>query len=694
MRLNRTDRFRPVRAGSAPGAGRRQRGLVRALLLAAGAGLTLPACMPPVQSSPSDADRVLARHVMGNASPADPGSLGVRTLYYGSGTDRHRPEYRDSVAIVTDSVDGSKLVSFRDRDERHDYWGFTAEGLPVNGRVWYPAGEGPFPLVLVVHGNHNPRDFSDPGYDYLGELLASRGFILASVDMNFLNGNIREENDGRGWMLLKHLEAWERFNAEPGGPMEGLVDMSRIGLMGHSRGGEAVGHAAAFNRLSRYPDDATVEFDFGFDIRGIVAIAPVDGQYLPTGRKVPVQDVNYLVFHGSHDGDVTSFHGLRQWDRVSFSPGSDYFKSAIYMYRANHGQWNTVWNSTDCCGSRGGRVLDLSQLVAPEDQRRFAEIYVTAFLEVTLNGRDEWLPLFRDHRVAGEWLPPSMYVTRLQHGSFTPWATFEEDIDVTSGTLPGVAISGTGLKTWKEEIMLLRSSNRANTSSSQENQAVRLGWGGAGEDREAGNRETEDREAEDGAAAGAAGGDEPEEAGSPGSSDEPEGPPVWELRLSETTASPALTPDHSLTLSLNSTGSRRDGNTGGDGDAAAGDGGPEEAHPPLDLSVEVEDATGRTARLAVGDYAPIRDPLKITVLRRRDREAQRGGASSELVLQSVDIPVADFVAANPDLDPASIRAVRLVFDRSESGEVVVDDVGFSLLPPGYWSARIPRTRTP
>jgi dienelactone hydrolase len=636
--------------------------------------------MPPVQSSPSDADRVLARHVMGNASPADPGSLGVRTLYYGSGTDRHRPEYRDSVAIVTDSVDGSKLVSFRDRDERHDYWGFTAEGLPVNGRVWYPAGDGPFPLVLVVHGNHNPRDFSDPGYDYLGELLASRGFILASVDMNFLNGNIREENDGRGWMLLKHLEAWERFNAEPGGPMEGLVDMSRIVLMGHSRGGEAVGHAAAFNRLSRYPDDATVEFDFGFDIRGIVAIAPVDGQYLPTGRKVPVHDVNYLVFHGSHDGDVTSFHGLRQWDRVSFSPGSDHFKSAIYMYRANHGQWNTVWNSTDCCGSRGGRVLDLSQLVAPEDQRRFAEIYVTAFLEVTLNGRDEWLPLFRDHRVAGEWLPPSMYVTRLQHASFTPWATFEEDIDVTSGTLPGVAVSGTGLKTWKEEIMLLRSSNRANTSSSQENQAVRLGWGAAGESEGDGEGGGE-----------VEGGGDRADAEAQSSGAEPDQPPAWELRLAERTESPPLTLDHSLTLSLNSTGAGGSGE--GDGDGGEGDR-DDSARAPVDLSVELEDAAGRRARLSVGDYAPIRDPLQITVLRRRDLEAQRGGASSELVLQSADIPLADFVAANPELDPAAIRVVRLVFDRSASGEVVVDDVGFSLLPEGYWSARIPFSSVP
>src|SRR5690606_30096297 len=128
------------------------------------------------------------------------------------------------------------------------------------------------------------KDFSDPGYDYLGNLLASRGFILASIDENFLNGAIRNENDARGWMLLKHLELWRELNDSAGGPFYRKVDMDRIALIGHSRGGEAVGHAAAFNRLAHYPDDATVTFDFGFGIRSLIAIAPVDGQYKPADR--------------------------------------------------------------------------------------------------------------------------------------------------------------------------------------------------------------------------------------------------------------------------------------------------------------------------------------------------------------------------------------------------------------------------
>jgi hypothetical protein len=72
---------------------------------------------------------------------------------------------------------------------RSRYWGFDVTNLPLNGRVWYPDGDGPFPLALIVHGNHFMMDYSDPGYDYLGQLLASRGIILVSVDQNFLNGS-------------------------------------------------------------------------------------------------------------------------------------------------------------------------------------------------------------------------------------------------------------------------------------------------------------------------------------------------------------------------------------------------------------------------------------------------------------------------------------------------------------------------
>jgi len=125
-------------------------------------------------------------------SPAKEGTFKVKTLSYGSGKDKHRKHFGAEVDIKTDSVNG---VAFLDNWKgisgwwRTRYWGFDSKSLPLNAQVWYPEGDGPFPLVLVVHGNHSMQDYSDPGYEYLGKLLASRGMILASVDENFINSS-------------------------------------------------------------------------------------------------------------------------------------------------------------------------------------------------------------------------------------------------------------------------------------------------------------------------------------------------------------------------------------------------------------------------------------------------------------------------------------------------------------------------
>ena len=104
-------------------------------------------------------------------SPSKKGPYTVKTLTYGSGRDRHRPEFGEKAAILTDSVNG---LAFIDNWEgfggwwREHYWGFDSEALPLNARVWYPDGKGPFPLALIVHGNHSMQNYSDPGYAYLG----------------------------------------------------------------------------------------------------------------------------------------------------------------------------------------------------------------------------------------------------------------------------------------------------------------------------------------------------------------------------------------------------------------------------------------------------------------------------------------------------------------------------------------------
>jgi dienelactone hydrolase len=649
--------------------------------------LALAACMGALELAPDDSDQVLARHLLDEPSPLEAGSYGVKSLFYGSGTDKNRVEFRDSVAFETGRVDASKLVSLgRSAETRNEYWGFEPDSFPLNARVWFPDGPGPFPLVLVAHGNHDMKDFSDPGYEYLGRHLASRGFILASLDMNFINGGISGENDGRGWLFLKHLEAWEGFNADSENPFHGRVDMGNIGIMGHSRGGEAVGHAAAFNILSRYPDDATLSWEFDFDIKAVIAIAPVDGQYRPTSRLAPVENVNYLVFHGTHDGDVSSFSGLRTYKRIRFTDGNPHFKASVYVHRANHGQWNTVWGAHDR-GPRSARSLDLRGLLEGEEQRQFALVYVTAFLESSLKGRDDYLPMFRDHRVIGGWLPKTMFITQFQESGFRALATFEEDIDVTTGAIPALTIRGDSLATWKENVLPFRSRTGSSSGNSQENQAVWLGWNNqiAGKDTtRMGPPAAYILELPDGL-----GGD-------------------WEL-------GPGTTLDFMLTALDQTPRPRKDpaaekekeegkekeqpeeGRAKGE-EGKSGIGGffsglfsslfsgreeddEDEEKLPLRLSVQLVDVNGRSGKVLLNRYGPVRRPIEIRISR---RDGQQYAGNTEMVLQSYSIPLADFVSgSSSDLDLSRLKEIRFLFDESKAGAVVLDEVGLSQMDPAF-----------
>jgi dienelactone hydrolase len=624
----------------------------------------LGGCAAPLSLARDDSAVVLARQQLNAPDPSTKGRFAVRTLYYGSGTDRQRAVYRDSVTLKTATVNGAAFATAPDPKQgriRKKFWGFDFTKLPVNGRVWYPDAPGPFPLVLVVHGNHDMKQFSDPGYAYLGELLASRGFIVASVDQNFLNGNIRGENDARGWMLLKHLQAWQGFNDAPTSPLKGMVDMHQIALMGHSRGGEAVAVAGAFNRLAHYPDNATVTFNFNFDIKSLVAIAPVDGQYRPADKPTPVANYNYLLVHGSHDGDVSTFSGLAQYERVRFTDGQPWFKAAVSVYRANHGQWNSTWGRLDG-GPRSARSLDTRGLISEADQRKFAEVYVTAFLESTLRGRVEYLPMFRDHRVIGAWLPKTLYTTRFQESNFRVAGDFEEDVDVTSGSVPGVTFSGDSLAVWKESPVPFRS-----RGATQAHSAVTIGWN----NRIAGNDSTK---------VGA--------------------PAAFAMTVSDSLRSAwRVGAASSLVFSLSPTDAKpgpraaardtvkpADSTAPSRKKAAAKTPTAKRTKPdtvPIDLSVEITDALGRSASVPLSAYGVIRRPLEAYVYRRAGRDKQRFATVYEIVLQTYVLPLADFAKVAPGFDPSRVTRVRWRFDRTPAGTVLLDNIGFSTMRPGF-----------
>lgn len=588
---------------------------------------------------------VLADRTLDLPNPGLPGDYQVLTLTYASGRDIRRPEYGTGTDLQSRSVDGSRLIDNWDGLSgwlRTSYWGFDATELPLQARVWYPQGDGPFPLVLIVHGNHSMEDFSDPGYGYLGELLASRGIILASVDENFVNSSIsawvdilenrpglQEENDARGWLLLEHLAQWRDWNTEPGHLFHNKVDIDRVALIGHSRGGEAVGIAASFNSLARYPDDASQEFDFGFNLRGVIAIAPVDGQYQPRDTGTPIRDVNYFTIHGSMDGDVQSFEGTSQYSRVTFTDESEpRFKASLYVTGANHGQFNTTWENLDT-GLFGAWALDLEGIMDGEEQRDIARVFFSAFMEIVLRGRSEYLPIFTDARYAANWLPNTFYISQFANSEQQAIADFEEDIDPVTMTLAGGHIETEHLSKWHETRVTLKYDDL-------DTHAGVYAW---------------DQEFDDATAIVRF---------------------VLPVDWSGADAGSVI----SASISAAGVGTLPDDweeDEGADGDADAGSGDEEDAEP-LDWTIELVDRNGQRASLPLSHDEALY-PLIQAVPRRAgflDSSDQE-----EILFRRFALPIDDFVAANPSFDPTSLAIISFIFDRAEKGAIIIDDLSLT-----------------
>ena len=125
-------------------------------------------------------------------------------------------------------------------------------------------------------------------------------------------------------------------------------------------------------------------------------------------------------------------------------------KAALYIYRANHSQFNTVWGAYDFPWPY--RLFEnTARQLRGEEQRRITEIYVSAFLDATLRGNSSYTPIFRDYRLIENWLPKTAYISRFQDSSFRIISDFDDDIDPETTTVEGGKIEGRNLSEWCEQ---------------------------------------------------------------------------------------------------------------------------------------------------------------------------------------------------------------------------------------------------
>lgn len=535
------------------------------------------------------------------------GRYPVKTLYYGTG---------EADALESGTVDlGPYVGGYKGLQKlyRSAYQGYDIWHVPLRGKIWYPEGEEDCPLLVIAHGNHNLTAQSFEGYDYLGEALAAKGYVVASIDCNACNwcifGNLGGENDGRAVLLLENIKQLLRYNTSEGNPLRGSIDREKIAAAGHSRGGESATIAALFCTLDCCPSNGNVRFDWNFDIKSVIAIAPTVDQYAPAGHAVELSDVNYLLLQGANDQDVSVFMGSRQYENVSFTGEKECLKSMLYIAGANHGQFNTEWGRFDMTGP-AGLLLNVKNLLTAEEQQDILLTFASVFLDVTLNGDDSFQSLLSDCGEYGAYLPDTVYMQSYEDSGFRLLADFEDSADLTSEQDGDVEVVVTGASSWDESVAYY-----ANPSM-----------------------------------------------------DDGEGLGTYVLNVNWTGANAASLEFRFHTY--DGTGQCVQFDIADTDEIAVADGNYEN----LDCAVCLRDSRGHTATVRMEDYLTVYPPLPIALGK---LQFLVGEEEFKTLGQTCRIPVADFLAENPELDVTKITRLTLVFDERKRGSAAVDNVGFS-----------------
>ncbi len=271
----------------------------------------------------------------------------------------------------------------------------------LNGVMAVPAGEGPYPVVLILHGTHPgcPVDDAgvdrwpcDPeveqrnyaGFEYLVRELAARGYVALAPNINAENTfGFGEPTPGvRLWQLLEQ-QLSALATAAGGGDngfgveLNGVADVRQLALIGHSRGGEMANYLTRKYGLD-IPSGAGAERGFG-PVAGLLLVAPARILQDSGGSNVPL-----AVIMPACDGDVVGQDGQTFYEDVRFE-GNDFWSTTVLLAGANHNGFNTILGG-DMIAHTGRPGCQPP--LAPEAQRQFLVDYAADFL-IALFGQED-----------------------------------------------------------------------------------------------------------------------------------------------------------------------------------------------------------------------------------------------------------------------------------------------------------------
>ncbi|MGW2102104.1 hypothetical protein [Streptomyces olivaceoviridis] len=398
---------------------------------------------------------------------------------------------RSPAALPANGVDPGKPGAYRTRTGEYSLKSVRLPGFsaPVEMRavVVAPVGaSGKRPLALFLHGRHytcykgqdSTSDWpckagakpvpSHRGYLRDQKLLASQGYLTVSVSANGVNAQDFAAEDGgaqaRSSLVRLHLARWADWAEHPRSAPRVVreaprADLSRVLLVGHSRGGEGVNRAALDSLTPPPADQDGYHGPVRWHIRGTVLIAPtVFGQN-------PVPDVPSMTILPGCDGDVSDLQGEVYVDGTRAVGNGTALHSAVYVIGANHNFFNSEWTPGQSAAPAIDDFFDDPQYHDPvcgkraatrltaDRQHRAGSTYIAAAARLFLAGDDRVRPLLDG---SGKRAPSADPARVLSHavgarrgGGFLP----DAGVSVTGGRLcaavdpsPARTCLGTGAK--------------------------------------------------------------------------------------------------------------------------------------------------------------------------------------------------------------------------------------------------------
>jgi dienelactone hydrolase len=185
--------------------------------------------------------------------------------------------------------------AWQDKDEFTRYYiTYDSDGLNIHGYVNIPDGNGPFPVIIALHGYIPASEYETLDYSTrYADSIARKGYIVLHPNLrNFppsdSPGRVRDFQTGYTVDVM-NLLAYVREMAGQDGIFKN-ADMTRMGIWGHSLGG-----GVALRMVNLVPE-----------IKAAVLYGAVSQRYTSSSAGFNVYDLNatsaaFSVHHGELD---------------------------------------------------------------------------------------------------------------------------------------------------------------------------------------------------------------------------------------------------------------------------------------------------------------------------------------------------------------------------------------------------------